>query len=87
MGALQLASDASPTGQSGCKGKGGLKKAQLDAAGLTKDKLQCAWQNHSGELGDGKGHGGTTLPRNPAWLSCVAQMAVHCWLRSYSLVS
>lgn len=49
VGALQLASDASPQGQSGCKGKGGLKKADMDAAGLSRDLLECAWQNHDGE--------------------------------------
>lgn len=49
LAALYLASDASPDPQTGCKGKGGLAKADIDASGLPVDQLECAWQTSASE--------------------------------------
>ncbi|KAL4457293.1 hypothetical protein ABPG75_012158 [Micractinium tetrahymenae] len=45
VGRLALASDASPQLQTGCKGGGGLKSSDLDKSGISREELDCAWQN------------------------------------------
>ncbi|KAL4457294.1 hypothetical protein ABPG75_012159 [Micractinium tetrahymenae] len=50
--ALYLSSGADPTPRTSCGGKGGLRAADLAAAGLARQQLGCAWQNYDPGLRD-----------------------------------
>lgn len=70
LSSLHLASDASPEAQQGCKGngKGGLKNEELEAAGLTRDTLTCAFYTPTSER---LGHaGGGICGANRAACGC-----------------
>lgn len=75
--ALYIASDGSTEPNTNCGGaQAALEPADLEAAGISRQNLSCAWQNYDG--GFPKGRGGTVpMGSAEAWQAGAVAVLLH----------